>query len=316
MFRRLRQQFGIGAIADYMKGRSHSRTRRDRRQRSALIFQDQWTLELRVMLSAIQNVAGFTAHSLGRNDDGSSSPITLPFTANFFGVQEHTVTVNNNGNITFDGALSTYTPFALNTTAHQIIAPFFADVDTDGSASGVVTYGTGTINGHTAFGVDYTNVGYYSSETNKLDNFQVILLDRSDVAAGDFDIELNYGQIQWETGDASGGNNGLGGSSARVGFSNGTTTSGTFYELPGSGVPGSFLDSERDHRADPRRPGKHGPWPVHFPGALGRGRAACHARLAHSAHNHLWHGLDNPVRPRFGRVDQSHRPGQWSRSTA
>ena len=65
-----------------------------------------------------------------------------------------------------------------------------------------------------------------------------------DQGGGDFDIEFNYDQIQWEAGQASGGNaDGLGGNSARVGFSNGTGDPGTFFELPGSGVPGSFLDS-------------------------------------------------------------------------
>ena len=112
-------------------------------------------------VSAIQNLPGFTTNSLGRNDDGSSSQITLPFSPDFFGVTEHAVYVNNNGNITFDSPLSTYTPFALNTTNHQIIAPFFADVDTIPSASGIVTYGTDTIDGHAAFGVDYFNVAYY-----------------------------------------------------------------------------------------------------------------------------------------------------------
>ena len=39
------------------------------------------------------------------------------------------------------------------------------------------------------------------------------------------------------------GINGLGGSSARVGYSNGTRNAGTFFELNGSAVPGAFLDS-------------------------------------------------------------------------
>jgi len=61
--------------------------------------------------------------------------------------------------------------------------------------------------------------------------------------AGDFDIELNYDQIQWETGTASGGDGRcLGGSSARAGFAKGTGEPGTFFELPGSGQPGAFLD--------------------------------------------------------------------------
>src|SRR5207249_9253138 len=75
-----------------------------------------------------------------------------------------------------------------------------------------------------------------------LHSFQIILVDRTDTGAGNFDIEFNYDQIQWETGDASGGSNGLGGSSARVGYSNGSGVAGTFFELPGSGVNGAFLD--------------------------------------------------------------------------
>jgi hypothetical protein len=77
---------------------------------------------------------------------------------------------------------------------------------------------------------------------DKLNSFQVILVDRSDTGAGNFDIEFNYDQIQWETGDASGGTGGLGGSSAAVGYSNGTGTPGTFFELPGSHVNGALLD--------------------------------------------------------------------------
>ncbi|MBX7236221.1 MAG: VWA domain-containing protein [Caldilineales bacterium] len=75
-----------------------------------------------------------------------------------------------------------------------------------------------------------------------MNSFQLVLISRNDIGQGDFDIEFNYAQILWETGDASGGNGGLGGASARVGYSNGTRQPGTFYELPGSAVNGAFLD--------------------------------------------------------------------------
>ena len=52
--------------------------------------------------------------------------------------------------------------------------------------------------------------------------------------------------IDWETGEASGGIGGLGGYSARAGYSNGTGNPGTFYELNGSAVNGAFLDSNPD----------------------------------------------------------------------
>jgi hypothetical protein len=185
---------------------------------------------------------GFSGNTLPPNDDGSTSLVDIGFLANFFGVSRNQLYVNNNGNVTFDAPLSSFTPFGLTATNRQIIAPFFADVDTRGAGSQPVTYGTGTVDGRNAFGVNYNNVGYFDRGTDKLNSFQLVLVDRSDTGAGNFDIEYNYDQIQWESGDASGGSGGLGGNSARVGFSNGTGAPGTSFELPGSGVNGAFLD--------------------------------------------------------------------------
>lgn len=185
---------------------------------------------------------GFSSNTLAPNDDGSTGLVDIGFIANFFGVQRNQLYVNNNGNVTFDNPLSTFTPFGLTATARQIIAPFFADVDTRNAASQPVTYGNGTVDGRNAFGVNWQNVGYYPSASDKLNSFQLVLVDRSDTGTGNFDIEFNYDQIQWETGGASGGTNGLGGNSARAGFSNGTGDPGTSFELAGSAVNGAFLD--------------------------------------------------------------------------
>ena len=84
-----------------------------------------------------------------------------------------------------------------------------------------MTSGTGSVDGHLAFGVNWINVGYFNSNTDKLNRFQLILIDRSDTGPGNFDFEFNYDKIQWETGDAD-GSGGLGGISARVGYSNGS----------------------------------------------------------------------------------------------
>lgn len=194
--------------------------------------------------AAIRDVSVFNTNTLPRNDDGSTGLVPLGFDANFFGVMRNALYVNNNGNVTFDQPLATFTPFDLTSTGRQIIAPFFADVDTR-SAGEPVRYGSGVINGQKVFGVNYLDVDYFpSSVAHTARNFfQVILTDRSDIAMGDFDIEFNYDQIQWETGGASGGNaNGLGGNSARVGYSNGTGAPNTFFELNGSAVNGAFLD--------------------------------------------------------------------------
>jgi Zn-dependent metalloprotease len=199
--------------------------------------------------SALQELPECAANVLARNDDGSTDRVQLPFPVNFFGNTHNSLYVNNNGNVTFDAPLAAYTPFGLTTNiGTPIIAAFFADVDTRAPGSDQVTYGA-SADGRT-FCVDWagTGVGYYNSHSDKLDRFQLLLIDRSGNpggAAGDFDIVMNYDALAWETGDASGGQGGLGGSSARVGYSAGTGLDGTFLELAGSGVNGAFLDANR-----------------------------------------------------------------------
>jgi hypothetical protein len=185
--------------------------------------------------------SGFDGNTLAGNDDLYTGLVNTGLSANFYGTTYTQLYVNNNGNVTFDGQLGTYTPFDLTSTSREIIAPFFADVDT--RTGNIVSYGTGIVGSRNAFGVNWIDVGYFPQQTDKLNSFQLILIDRSDRNPDDFDIEFNYDQIQWETGDASNGSGGLGGYSARAGFSNGTGDPGTSYELPGSAINGAFLDT-------------------------------------------------------------------------
>ena len=185
--------------------------------------------------------------------NGETGPTTYPigFNINFFGSKYSAAYVNNNGNITFGAPLPDYTPADLTTFANPIVAPFFADVDTRGTNSALVNFGTGTLNGQKVFVVNWPGVGCYNENSTQLANFQLILIDRPDRGTGplgdDFDMEFNYNTVQWDTGQASGGDaicqNGPAGETAYVGYSNGTTTSGDSYSLPGSGVPQAFLDS-------------------------------------------------------------------------
>ena len=196
--------------------------------------------------AAIKSLSGCGTSSLGTIDDSPSAETPIGFGINFFGTTYTSVFVNNNGNVTFDSALSTYTPFDLLSTSRVIVAPFFGDVDTTGPGSGTVTFGTTTFGGRPALCVNWVNVGYFDSSVDKLNSFQLLLVDRSDVGSGDFDMIFNYDQIQWEAGDAfsTGGEGGLcldtDCHSARVGYSNGIDTA---LELPGSAVHGAFLDS-------------------------------------------------------------------------
>jgi hypothetical protein len=176
---------------------------------------------------------GFLDFALPPEDDDPSSNATLPFAISYYGVTYSNLFVNNNGNVTFDSSQWAYTPTPLSKLNIRVIAPYWADVDTRGAGSDVVTYGNGTVDGHGAFGVDWVNVGYYQQHTDKLLSCQLVIIERSDIAPGDFDMEFNYYQVQWEWGDVSSGY------PARVGYSDGVDD----YELVGSGVDGAFQDT-------------------------------------------------------------------------
>src|SRR5262249_53990283 len=116
---------------------------------------------------AVRDLPGFRTNAFAPCDDSSPDfpddrctpdrlqPQQIGFTVNFFGHQDSTVFVNNNGNLTFGKPLESFEPKPLVSSAGGllIIAPFWADVDTRGSGSGVVTYGNATVDGHNAFGV-------------------------------------------------------------------------------------------------------------------------------------------------------------------
>ena len=202
-------------------------------------------------------VPGFNSLTYGPNDDGSypctgmgaavpanctPTPVTLPFPIDYYGTVYTSVYINNNGNLTMGQPLSQFTPQSLNQISAPMIAPFWADVDT--RTGPVVTYGYGTVDGHTAFGVNWLGVGCYNENTSVANYFQVLLINRSDLGQNDFDIEFNYGPITWDSGEASGGNGQcLDGTAARAGYTSGF---GDSYELPGSGVDGGFLSSNSE----------------------------------------------------------------------
>lgn len=186
----------------------------------------------------INTAPGFLINSLGACDDCFSGAVSLGFSANLYGTTQTQVFVNNNGNITFGVGSGQYSPQAFSNPASSLatgvtglIAPFFSDVYTSYAGSSPVTYGNSQMNGFNAFGVNWVNVGGFSARPRERNNFQAILISRPDYAAGDFDIQFNYGQIHW---DESG--------NAVVGLTKGTGVAGTHYQLPGSLSDGAFLN--------------------------------------------------------------------------
>jgi len=106
--------------------------------------------------------SGLFTNVLPANDDGSTGLVNLGFTANINSTNYTQTYVNNNGNITFNNPLGTFTPSAISGGAFgPIIAAFFADVDTRAAGSLPVTYGSTTLTGFNVFGVDYIHVGVF-----------------------------------------------------------------------------------------------------------------------------------------------------------
>jgi hypothetical protein len=177
--------------------------------------------------------AGVYTNQLPANDDGSTEQVPIGFYMNFYGSSNTTLYVNNNGDVTFDTPVSEYSPKTLSTLGVQVIAPFWADVDTRSTASDVVKYGANTVDGYDAFVVNWVNVGYYNQKADRLLSCQLVILNRSDIAPGDFDLEFNYDKVEWQWGDVTVNN------PPRAGFAN----NGGGYELSGSGVDGAFMDT-------------------------------------------------------------------------
>ena len=188
-----------------------------------------------------------------RSDDGSSSAVDITSIfgsqgIDFFGHQYTSLYINNNGNITFVGPSGTFTPSQISGGLdNPIIAPFWADVDTRGGTGTATPGGNSTGSNLVYESLDTTNdvltitwddVGYYAEHTNLLDAFQLQLVS---LGNGDFDIVFRYENINWTTGDASGGHGGLGGTPARAGYSAGDDNSSHYFELSGSGDQSSML---------------------------------------------------------------------------
>lgn len=205
------------------------------------------------LINGLGGTAGFGENSLARNDDNSTGLISLaaafPAGLSFFGVTYTGLHINNNGSVTFAFPTDDYTPTAIRgSTNDPIIAPFWADVDTRGAAGGTTPGGTslGTnlmyYDQDAATGtltVTWDDVGYFDTSVDKLNAFQ-LRLTRAD--GTDFTIEFRYKDINWTTGDASGGSGGLGGRLARAGYSSGNGVN--FLELPQSGNQAALLGFE------------------------------------------------------------------------
>ena len=193
---------------------------------------------------------GCAAKVLPRNDDGWTST-SLGFGINFGGAFHTQLYVANNGYVTFGsappgsfGLAGGVLALDIATTWRTVIAPFVGDVDTRPLASDVVTYGPITFAGRPAFCVNWggnNGVGFYDMKADLRNKFQLILASRPDSGVGDFDIIMNYDQIQWDLEVGKIVNNfPLPARPTGVGYNPGNR-----FAVPGAGVlPSGMLDGQ------------------------------------------------------------------------
>ena len=207
------------------------------------------------ILGGLGGPVDYGGDCLSPNDDGSSASIDLtqafPSGLKFFSDIHTTAFVNTNGNITFSGRLSTFTPRAFPVAEQPMIAPFWADVDirqTGGScmgSAGTTCTECSPCHEPTENGVwwqlepgrmiiTWDRVGYFSCRNDLRMSFQLILTSVPSCGGGatDFDVEFRFNRCEWETGNASGGTNGFGGTPAQSGFDAGNGMD--FVMIPGS----------------------------------------------------------------------------------
>ncbi|TDB38907.1 MAG: hypothetical protein D9V44_04325 [Actinobacteria bacterium] len=187
--------------------------------------------------NAILTPSGYNTNAVARADDTANQVVGLPFSMNWNGTNYNQIYINMNGNCTFGNGYTGYNPTTdLGALGQNIMAPFWADVDTRNTAMGQVTYSNiiagsvPQVNGHDAFFVNWINVGRYNYSTagnTQTNSFQLVIIDRSDTGAGNFDFMYNYDAITWDIATASSSMR------ARVGWGR---SDGSSYELPGSGT--------------------------------------------------------------------------------
>ncbi len=143
----------------------------------------------------------------GSMDDGYWGPIALGFNYVLYGVTYTELYINTNGNITFGGGYTSYTPAGFPDAAGPaMIAPFWSDVDLRGSGIDNTVYYK--IDGNKII-IIWNEVGYWSSQIAPSNTFQILLSDGSDPYIGvGSNSMFAYDVMDWAVGDfglASGG---------------------------------------------------------------------------------------------------------------
>lgn len=191
---------------------------------------------------------GWTQSMLA-NDDGSSASIDMGLDFCFYHQDRRNVYINNNGNVSFNSPYGTFTSTGFPVNGFDMIAPFWADVDTrnrtlNGIDTNLVWHRTIDLGGdgsNDLFVVTWDSVGYYSGQNGLRNTFQLVMAADENFFGAGLNCAFSYGDMQWTTGSASGGSGGFGGTAATVGINRGNGIDFDQigrYNAPGGGVGG------------------------------------------------------------------------------
>ncbi|HEU0221600.1 MAG TPA: nidogen-like domain-containing protein, partial [Paracoccaceae bacterium] len=176
------------------------------------------------MVGGLGGSQGFGEITLARSDDAYFQyDIAAVFSGgiNFYGTTYGSIFVNTNGSISFGNGTLTYSPWAIQSGYLPMIAPFWADIDTRAGALKGLESGQVHVDMDAEgdiLTVTWDHVNFYDRNGSRQNSFQIQLFDRG---GGDFDIAIRYENIDWTSGDASGGTDGLGGIAAAAGITAG-----------------------------------------------------------------------------------------------
>uniref|UniRef100_A0A8D0G9T0 NIDO domain-containing protein n=1 Tax=Sphenodon punctatus TaxID=8508 RepID=A0A8D0G9T0_SPHPU len=184
-----------------------------------------------------------------KDDDGTSPEIHISQPYSFYGKKYNSLFVNNNGVVSFGKQVSQFTPDPFPLGDNQaFVAPYWGDVNNvlggeiyyrETQDPDVLRRATKDVNAYypdapfTAtwtFIATWDKVAYFGSASRKRNTFQAVLITDGSKSI----IILNYANIEWTTGLASGGNarTGLGGFPAQAGFNSGDDKN--YYNIPNS----------------------------------------------------------------------------------
>lgn len=183
---------------------------------------------------------GFGTQTLMRDDDSVFAEVditpTFPTGLLFFGTTATRIFVNNNGNVTLNAAVATFTPTTFAPGAPEpMIAAWWGDVDTrrvpTDANENLVYYAVQP----SRVVITWLLVDYFSQHGDLRNSFQIVLTPAAGEPAGTLDVEFRYNRCEWTTGDASGGAGGFGGAPAAAGVDEGSdAASPSYLTLPGS----------------------------------------------------------------------------------